>query len=244
MRTIRLTIEYDGAPYAGWQLQPNGLSVQEVVEGALARVLGEKARLISSGRTDAGVHARGMVAHFLTSRDLPLSAFREGVNRLLPRDVAIREAAEAPDGFHARFDARGKWYRYTLYLGPVRSPLAGRTSWHVRSILDCTAMTAGAAFFIGTHDFAAFRSSACEARTTVRTIFSVELAREGDLLHIDVKGNGFLKNMVRVMVGTLLEIGQGKRPSGEIELLLREGRRSRAGRTAPPGGLCLMEVWY
>jgi tRNA pseudouridine38-40 synthase len=244
MRTIRLIIEYEGTAYAGWQLQPNGLSIQEVVEGALARVLGEEVRLISSGRTDAGVHARGMVAHFVTSRDLPRSAFREGTNRHLPRDVAIRDADEAPSGFHARFDARGKWYRYTLYLGPMRSPLAARTSWHIRSSIDVDAMSAGAAAFVGTHDFAAFRSSACEAKTTTRTIFSVSLAREGDLLHIDVKGSGFLKNMVRVMVGTLLEIGMGKRHPGDVELLLREGVRSRAGRTAPPCGLCLMEVWY
>jgi tRNA pseudouridine38-40 synthase len=244
MRTIRLVIEYEGTAYAGWQLQPNGLSVQEVVEDALAGVLGEKVRLISSGRTDAGVHARGMVAHFVTSRDLPLSAFREGVNRLLPQDVAIREADEAPDSFHARFDARGKWYRYTLHLGPVRSPLAARTSWHIRSALDFDAMSAGAAALVGTRDFAAFRSSACEARTTVRTIFSVELAREGDLLYIDVKGSGFLKNMVRVMVGTLLEIGMGKRHAGDMEQLLRQGCRTRAGRTAPSSGLCLMEVWY
>jgi tRNA pseudouridine38-40 synthase len=185
-----------------------------------------------------------MVAHFVTSRDLPLSAFREGTNRHLPRDVAIRDADEAHADFHARFDARGKWYRYTLYLGLTRSPLASRTSWHIRSSIDLDAMAAGAAAFVGTHDFAAFRSSACEAKTTVRTIFSVDLVREGDLLHIDVKGSGFLKNMVRVMVGTLLEIGLGKRPPGDVELLLREGFRSRAGRTAPSCGLCLMEVWY
>jgi tRNA pseudouridine38-40 synthase len=208
MRTIRLTIEYDGGAYSGWQFQANGLSVQEVVEGALAIVVGEKVRLISSGRTDAGVHARGMVAHFLTCRDLPLSAFREGVNRLLPRDVAIR------------------------------------TSWHIRSALDFNAMKAGAEALVGTHDFAAFRSSGCDARTTVRTIFSVEMSREGDLLHIDVKGSGFLRNMVRVMVGTLMEIGMGKRPALEVEQLLREGCRTRAGQTAPPCGLCLMEVWY
>jgi tRNA pseudouridine38-40 synthase len=244
MRTIRLTIEYDGGAYSGWQFQANGLSVQEVVEGALAIVVGEKVRLISSGRTDAGVHARGMVAHFLTCRDLPLSAFREGVNRLLPRDVAIRDASESPDDFHARFDARGKWYRYTLHLGPVRSPLASRTSWHIRSALDFNAMKAGAEALVGTHDFAAFRSSGCDARTTVRTIFSVEMSREGDLLHIDVKGSGFLRNMVRVMVGTLMEIGMGKRPALEVEQLLREGCRTRAGQTAPPYGLCLMEVWY
>jgi tRNA pseudouridine38-40 synthase len=244
MKTIRLTIEYDGTNYAGWQIQPNGLTVQEVLESALAKVLGENVRLISSGRTDAGVHARGMVAHFATARDLPPAAFREGVNRHLPYDVAVREAVEVPADFHARFSARGKWYRYALYLGPVRSPLAARTSWHIRSALDVEAMAAGAAAFVGSHDFAAFRSSACEAKTTVRTIFSVDLVRKGDLLRIEVKGTGYLKNMVRVMVGTLVEIGLGKRPADDVAQLLGEGCRQRAGRTAPPQGLCLMEVWY
>lgn len=244
MRTIRLTIEYDGTDYAGWQIQPNGLAVQEVVENALAKVLGEHVRLASSGRTDAGVHARGMVAHFVTLRDLPLAAFREGTNQHLPPDVAIREAMEAPSGFHARFSARGKWYRYTLYRGEVRSPLAGRTSWHIRSPLDAEAMAAAARCFVGTHDFAAFRSSSCEARTTVREIFSVELVHAGELLHIDVRGGGFLKNMVRVMVGTLVEIGLGRRPAGDVERLLQGGARRLSGRTAPARGLCLMEVWY
>lgn len=244
MRTIRLTIEYDGTGYAGWQVQPNGLAVQEVVENALARVLGENVRLTSSGRTDAGVHAKGMVAHFVTSGELPLPAFREGVNRHLPRDVAIREAVEVPGDFHARFSSRGKWYRYTLYQGPVRSPLAGRTSWHIRSPLDVEAMSQGADAFVGTHDFSAFRSSSCEAKTTVREIFSVDILPEGELLRIDVKGRGYLKNMVRVMVGTLMEVGLGRRPAGDIRRLLEDGRREQSGRTAPPQGLCLMEVWY
>lgn len=244
MRTIRLTIEYDGTGYAGWQVQPNGLAVQEVVENALARVLGENLRLVSSGRTDAGVHALGMVAHFCTASALPLRAFREGVNRYLPGDVVVREAAEAPEGFHARFGARGKWYRYSLHLGAVRSPLAARTSWHIRSPLDREAMAVAAAAFAGTHDFSAFRASSCEAQTTVREVFSIGIVEDGELLHIDVKGKGYLKNMVRIMVGTLVEVGLGRRPATDVERLLRSGRRELAGRTAPPQGLMLMEVWY
>lgn len=244
MPTIKMTIEYDGTAYVGWQIQPNGLSVQEVLEQALARVLGEKVRLHSSGRTDAGVHARGMVAHFRSSRQLPGAAYREGVNRLLPRDIAVRQAEEVADEFHARFSARGKWYRYSLHLGQVRSPLAERFSWHLRPVLDQAAMARAAADFVGSHDFAAFRSSACEAGTTRREVFSVELQRQEDLLHIDVRGGGFLKNMVRVMVGTLVEIGLGRRPVEDVGRLLREGGREAAGRTAPAHGLCLMEVWY
>jgi len=244
MKTIRLTIEFEGTAYVGWQIQANGLAVQQAVEEALGRVLGEPVRVTSSGRTDAGVHARGMVAHFTTDRELPMSAYRDGVNRFLPSDVAVRDAAEVPSDFHARFSARGKWYRYSLCLSQVRSPLAARTSWHLRGELDEQAMNEAAAAFVGTHDFAAFRAAGCDAATTVREIFSVDLSRQGELLHIDVKGSGFLRNMVRIMVGTLVEIGQGRMGIGDLHCLLLGGAREGAGRTAPPQGLCLMEVWY
>jgi tRNA pseudouridine38-40 synthase len=244
MKTILLTVEYDGTDFVGWQIQPNGRSVQDVLETALARVLGSPVRIHSAGRTDAGVHAQGMTAHFETAANLPLAAYREGVNRLLPPDVVVREAAEAPEGFHARFDARGKWYRYAIYTAPVRSPLLGRRAWHLRSPLDLTAMARAAQDFVGCHDFAAFRASGCDARTTNREIFSMQLEQQGELLLIDVRGAGFLRNMVRVMVGTLVEIGLGRRPENDVVCLLRQGCRQKAGRTAPPQGLCLMEVWY
>lgn len=244
MKTVCLVIEYDGTDFAGWQIQPNGLAVQEVVEAALAKVLGEPVRIHSSGRTDAGVHARGMTAHFVTDRELPMSAFREGANRYLPATVAIREAAEMPNDFHARFSAAGKWYRYTLYPNPVRSPLQARTSWHIRGPLDEEAMRRAAGDFLGRHDFNAFRSAGCDAHTAVREIFSVELLREGDLLHIDFRGEGYLRNMVRIMVGTLVEIGLRRRPAEDVRLLLAGGDRKAAGITAPPQGLCLMRVWY
>jgi tRNA pseudouridine38-40 synthase len=185
-----------------------------------------------------------MTAHFETAADLPLTAYREGVNRLLPPDVAVREAAEAPEGFHARFDARGKWYRYAIYIAPVRSPLQSRRAWHLRAALDLAAMDRAAQDFVGRHDFAAFRSAGCDARTTEREVFSVQMENQGELLLIDVRGAGFLRNMVRVMVGTLVEIGMGRRPHTDVANLLREGCRQKAGRTAPAQGLCLMEVWY
>jgi tRNA pseudouridine38-40 synthase len=244
MRTIKLTLEYDGTDYVGWQRQPNGLSVQQVVEEALVQVTGMPVSLHSSGRTDAGVHARCMIAHFRTGLNLPLAAFREGVNRFLPRDIAVRKAEEAPEGFHARFDARGKWYRYTLYLNPVRSPLHARTSWHIRAPLDVAAMTEAARLFVGRYDFSAFRTSGCAARSTEREIYSFEISREGDLLHCDVRGNGFLRNMVRVMVGTLVEVGLGKRPAADVGCLLAGQSKIFPGATAPPQGLCLMDVWY
>lgn len=243
MKIIRLIVEYDGTRFAGWQWQLNGLSVQEIVEGALTQLLGTSVRVMVAGRTDAGVHARGQVVHFRTERQLPMSAYREGLNRLLPNDVAIRQASEAPVGFHARYSARGKWYRYSLHLSPMRSPLTARTAWQLRSKLDIEAMTAAAQAFVGRHDFSAFRTSGCDARTTIRDIFACDLQREGDLLHIDVRGGGFLRNMVRMMVGTLVDIGRGKRDAGDVARLLR-GDLPQAGPTAPPQGLCLMEVHY
>jgi tRNA pseudouridine38-40 synthase len=244
MRTIKLVLEYDGTDYVGWQRQPNGMSVQELVEGALAQVVGTPVTLNSSGRTDAGVHARGMVAHFNTDQPLPMAAYREGVNRFLPADIAVRQAVEMPAGFHARYSARGKWYRYTIYRSRVRSPLAARYAWHVRGTLDRERLREAAALLVGRHDFAAFRASGCAARTTVREIFSVQVLEEGDLLYIDVRGEGFLRHMVRVMVGTLVEVGRGKRRPQEVRQLLEGGCRSAAGSTAPPQGLCLMEVYY
>jgi tRNA pseudouridine38-40 synthase len=244
MRTIKLTIEYDGTAYSGWQLQPNGLSVQEVMEGALAKILGAPVRLRSSGRTDAGVHAAGMVAAFTTDSAIPLTAFSDGLNSLLPPDIAVREAAEAEAGFNPRADATGKLYRYTIFNGVRRSPLVRLHAWHLRGSLDIDAMRAGAALFVGEHDYAAFRTSGCAARTTVRRVDAVDVVRDGDFITIDVRGSGFLRNMVRIMVGTLVEIGRGKRQADTITRLLEGAGGSPAGATAPSHGLCLIEVYY
>lgn len=244
MRTILLTLEYDGTDFAGWQLQPNGRSVQGELEAALEKLLGEFVRVHSAGRTDAGVHARAMPVHFRTSRDLPLSAFRDGLNCLLPDDVAVREAREMSVDFHARFEAAGKWYRYTIDRRSVRSPLAGRNSWLVRGDLDMGMIREAAEKLVGEHDFGAFRSSGCAARETVRHLESIDLCEEGDFLHIDVRGSGFLRNMVRLLTGTLVEIGKGKRPVSDVPRLLAREPGVRAGVNAPPQGLCLMEVYY
>jgi tRNA pseudouridine38-40 synthase len=244
MKTVKMTIEYVGTGYAGWQIQENDISVQQKMENALARILGENVRLISSGRTDAGVHARGMVAHFRTQQDLPLSAFREGVNRYLPKDIAVQKAEFAPPDFHARYSAKGKWYRYTILQAPVRSPLEQPFCWHIRAPLNMETMQKAAESFVGCHDFTNFRSSACDAKTTVREVFSISVRQEERKIIIDVRGSGFLKNMVRRMVGTLVEIGLGKKLPGEIQTMLSPGENVPAGPTAPPQGLCLMEVWY
>ena len=244
MRKILLILEYDGTAYAGWQLQPNGLAVQEVVEKALAGILGHAVRIHASGRTDAGVHARGMAAHFQTEADLPLKAFREGVNSLLPQDIAVREVREVPADFHARFSAQGKWYRYTIYQNQVRSPLAARFAWYLRGSLDLDLMRTAAESLVGEHDFSAFRSSGCVAKTTVRDLFSIDISPDKDFIHIDVRGSGFLKNMVRMIVGTLVDVGKGRRPMEDVAILVAGADGMVCGQTAPAHGLCLQKVWY
>ncbi len=247
MPTILVTITYDGTNYSGWQVQPNGLAVQQVVEEALEQLLKERVQVRSSGRTDAGVHALAMAASFSTSRDLPLRAFVEGANRYLPADIAIQDARivpDGPDGFKPITMAHAKLYRYTIINSSVRSPLDRLYSWQVREPLDVAAMIEAAGSFVGSHDFAAFRASNCVARTTVRRIDAVRITRDGARITIDVTGGGFLKNMVRVMVGTLVDIGKGRFTPADIGRLLQGGDRKEAGSTAPACGLCLMEVTY
>lgn len=244
MPTVLLTIAYDGTSYCGWQVQPNGLSVQQVVEDALQKLLGERVRLCSSGRTDAGVHARAMPAAFFTTRTLPLRAYVEGANRYLPDAIAIQDARWVADGFKPISAALAKQYRYTIINSTVRSPLDRLYSWQVREALDLALMLEAAHYFIGRHDFAAFRASNCVAKTTLRRIDSVEITQVGNCITIDVVGEGFLKYMVRVMAGTLVDIGRGRFAPQHVERLLLEGDRQKGGVTAPACGLCLMKVFY
>lgn len=244
MPTVLLTIAYDGTNYSGWQVQPNGVAVQQVVEQALEQLLKERVQVRSSGRTDAGVHAAAMAASFTTSRNLPLRAFIEGANRFLPADVAIQDARIVPEGFKPITMAHAKLYRYTIINSSVRSPLDRLYCWQVREPLDLAAMEEAAGRFIGKHDFTAFRASNCVARTTVRRIDSVQITRQGVRITVDVIGGGFLKNMVRVMVGTLVDVGKGRFTPSDIDRLLQGGDRKEAGITAPACGLCLIKVVY
>jgi tRNA pseudouridine38-40 synthase len=244
MRTILLTIEYDGTAYSGWQRQPNGLAVQQVIEEALCQLLGHKPDLRSSGRTDAGVHACGMPAAFKTSSTIPLKAFVDGTNRFLPPDIAILGAREVPGSFKPISHALAKHYRYTILTTHTRSPLRRFQAWHIREHLDLKAMQEATAFFVGHHNFAAFRASNCAAKTTVRRIDSMTISHDGDCITIDVVGGGFLKNMVRVMTGTLVDIGRGRFRPDHVKTLLQSGERKQAGVTAPACGLCLINVVY
>lgn len=241
---IKIIVAYDGSAYVGWQLQPNGVSIQQCVEQALLQLSGEQIRVHSSGRTDAGVHARGMVCHFITDRMLPLTAWREGLNRFLPEDIAVRAAEIVPEGFHARYSAIGKHYRYTLLRDPLRSPLERRTTWRIKAHLDLDVMKEACAVLTGVHDYAAFRSAGCSSPATEKYIYAITLTEVDALLYVDVHGNGFLRHMVRMMVGTLVEIGRGRRSVETLKSMLEDPASAPAAITAPPQGLCLMRVDY
>jgi len=244
VRHIRLVVEYDGTTLCGWQRQTNGPTVQQHLEEALARLLTHEVSVVGASRTDAGVHARGQVASFRTERPIPLHGIRRGLNSLLPPEIAVRVADEVADDFHPRFSATGKHYRYTLLARPDRSPRWRERAWHVAEPLALARMQAGAEPLLGEHDFAAFRAAGCTARTTRRRIDDVTIEPEGELVRVDVRGNAFLRNMVRIVVGTLVEVGIGRREPAQVAEILASLDRTRAGITAPAHGLELMEVRY
>jgi tRNA pseudouridine38-40 synthase len=247
MRTLKLTIEYDGTDLCGWQSQAgakNQPTVQEALEAALSTVLSERVRITGAGRTDAGVHARGQVAHLRTENPLDLRKILRGVNTELRRDIAVREIREAPEHFDARRSALRRHYRYLVWNGPAPSPLRARFTTFVPVRLDAEAMAAAARLFEGKHDFAGFRSSACTADNTARTMNVCRLRRRGPLLVFDFVARAFLHSQVRIMVGTLLDVGRGKRHAEEISRLLAHPDRTQAGPTAPPQGLTLWSITY
>ena len=240
---LKLTLEYDGGAFVGWQVQPNGRSVQAVLEGAIERLCGAEVRVTGAGRTDAGVHARGQVAS-LAARALPMKAWTAGLNALLPADLSCVAACEAPDGFDARRWARGKRYIYSILQTTVRSPLRRGRVWEIRRPLDVAAMRVAAEALLGSHDFSALRASNCPARTTVREIRALQIVQNGPGVEIAIEATAFLKHMVRNLVGTLVEVGHGRRSADSLPALLEGRDRQRAGPTAPPHGLVLDEVFY
>jgi tRNA pseudouridine38-40 synthase len=237
MRNIRLFIEYDGTHLSGWQRQDNAPTVQQHLEEALGQILQEDVQVAGASRTDAGVSARGQVACFKTDKAVPVHGIRRGGNSLLPSSIAIRDADEVSDDFHPRFSATGKLYRYTILSRPERSPLVPR-AWFINQPLDLAAMRAGAAGLLGEHDFSAFRAAGCAAKTTTRRVERIDIAERGELIDIEVRGNAFLRQMVRIIVGTLVD------KPGQTREILASKDRVQAGRTAPPEGLELVEVYY
>ncbi len=243
-RRIALLLEYEGTAYAGSQLQANAPTVQGTVEAALRSLTGERVRLALAGRTDAGVHAKGQVASFLTARDYPLEAFVDGLNAHLPEDIAVVAAAQVPLGFDVRRHARRRWYRYTLLLRPARSALLRSFAWHLRGPLDVAAMARAAGLLQGEHDFASFTRPDQAGRRTVRTVYRCSLQRRGPLLLLDMEANAFLPQQVRRTVGALVELGRGRLSPAELVDMLARPRPGAARWAAPPHGLCLMRVYY
>ena len=241
---IKLVIEYDGTGYFGWQRQARGPSVQQTIEDALRGLTGEKNILHAAGRTDAGVHAMGQAAHFDTESRIPPEKFSFALNGILPADIRIKDSSLADESFHARFDAKQKHYRYVMHNAPQASAILRNQSMHVPYQMDLEKMRRAAAYLIGTHDFAAFAGSPCNVKTTVRTVYSIDITQSGSLVVIDVIGNGFLYNMVRIIAGTLLYAGIGKLLPEDIPAILESKDRHRAGSTAKPQGLFLVEVRY
>jgi tRNA pseudouridine38-40 synthase len=245
-RRVRLTVAYDGTAYAGWQVQPNGPTIQEVMEGVFSRILQEPVRLRAAGRTDAGVHAREQVVDFADAGVRDLKTVIHGGNALLPAAIRILSASVVPETFDARRHATEKEYRYFLYLSPVDSPFLSRYAWHIEAPLDLEAMRAGLSHLVGEHDFSSFRGQGCNAISPVRTVFRAAVAKHDvpGLISVDVAGAGFLRHMVRNIVGTVVNAGKGKHSADHVGEILRARDRSAAGINAPPHGLFLWRVSY
>jgi tRNA pseudouridine38-40 synthase len=248
MRTLKLTLSYDGTRLVGWQRQAEGESVQGVLEDALARFEGGPVTVHGAGRTDAGVHALGQVASVEVAFAHDAATLARALNANLPEDVRVLSVEEAPPGFHARFSARSKSYRYCIRNGAVASPFERAYVWHVPQPLDVGAMQQAASRLLGRHDFSTFRSIGTDVPDAVRTLHTSAVTSapgdEGSLLTYDVSGDGFLRHMVRAIVGTLVEVGRGWRDPAQMDALLQARDRARAGATAPPHGLFLVRVEY
>ncbi|HWR68409.1 MAG TPA: tRNA pseudouridine(38-40) synthase TruA [Desulfomonilia bacterium] len=244
MRNIKCVIAYDGSGYMGWQTQAGVRTVQGVVEHAIEKVLGHPVRVVASGRTDTGVHALGQVMNFPTGTTVPVQGLLRGLNSVLPGDVAVLSAEDAAPEFHARTMARNKTYVYVLDTSPVRNPFLDRYALHVGGPLDGNAMREAAHLLTGEHDFASFQATGSGVKTTVRTITTSEVAINGDKLYVWMQGSGFLRHMVRNIVGTLLLVGQGRLEPADMHRIMALRDRRHAGPTAQPQGLYLMGVAY
>ncbi len=241
---VKLTVCYDGTNYCGWQVQPNGLSVQQVVQDAVEKATGENCKVVGSGRTDAGVHAERQVAHFETNSTIPPERFYLALNAHLPNDVKVLESAKAEENFDARKSAKKKTYCYSFYYGEIENPLKERYSVRLGKEPDLEKMQSAINLMVGEHDFKAFCSSGSGAKTTVRTIYSIKIEKGKVGLKVLVTGNGFLYNMVRILVGTLLDVGYSRKSEKDILEMLNHGKREKGGRTLPAKGLCLSSVEY
>lgn len=245
MGRFKLTIQYDGSRYDGWQRQGNtGNTIQGKLEEVFSRMTGDTVEIQGAGRTDGGVHAAGQVATLSLPEEFSPEDILAYANRYLPEDIAVTAAERVPERFHARLSAKGKVYRYAIRLGAVPDVFRRKYMWHLPEPLDIAAMEQAAGYLTGTHDYRAFCSNRRYKKSTVRTVSAIEITRQGDDLYLTFRGDGFLYNMVRILTGTLVEVGLGQRKAEEMPAILASRERTAAGKTAPAQGLCLMEVVY
>jgi len=244
MNIIKLTLEYDGTAYAGWQRQPDQPTVQAVLEKVLAQITQTSIPTVAAGRTDAGVHALGQVVSFRSEKSLTLIEWRRALNGLLPRDIAVQGIEIATENFHPRYSAIGKIYEYQILNSPYRSALNKDRVWHIPHLLDVSAMELASKFFLGKHDFSSFQCSPTDNDNPICFIERCAVTHNSPLLFVTIQADRFLKQMVRTMVGTLVEVGQGKRLPTDIKRTLQRADRRAAGKTAPPHGLYLVKVLY
>ena len=243
MRNIKITIQYNGKNYCGWQKQNNSPGIQGTIEKAIFDITREEVKITGSGRTDAGVHALGQVANFKINSQIPVDRIPNALNAKLPKDISIVKAEEVDEDFHSRYSAKKKTYRYQIYNSLYRSPIYADISYPVKYDLDIDKMKKEAKSLIGTYDFKGFMSSGSSVTDTVRTIYNIEVSKSEDLIIIEIEGNGFLYNMVRIIAGTLVDIGRG-RIAEKMSTIIESKSRSMAGHTAPAHGLFLKKVDY
>jgi tRNA pseudouridine38-40 synthase len=244
MRNIKLILEYEGTNYAGWQKQNNVMTIQQKLEGIIEIVTGQFSEVIGSSRTDSGVHARGFVCNFITESNIPDKNFKKALNAYLPEDIVVVKSEEVDINFHARFCSIGKRYVYTVLNAEQRHVLGRNYMYFFHRKLNIKDMEKAAQYFIGTHDFSAFRKSGSSVKTSVRTIKELSIIKNGDLITFNINGDGFLYNMVRIIVGTLLDVGVGRFKPEYITEIIKSKDRSNAGKSVPATGLCLEEVFY
>ncbi len=244
MRNIKLTIEYDGKDFNGWQKQPNKLNIQGTIEQAIKNLTGEDVELNASGRTDAGVHALGQVANFKTNSQIPIDKFAIAINSKLKKSIVIKKAEEVDERFHSRLNCKKKTYRYIINNSPEGTAIYRNLETHIPQRLDVEKMKQGIKYFEGEHDFKAFKASGTSSKSSVRTIYETKLYTENDKIFIELTGNGFLYNMVRIIAGTLVDVGLGKIELERIPQIINDGKRENAGKTLPPNGLYLLKVLY
>ena len=244
MRNIKLTIEYDGKDFNGWQKQPNKLNIQGTIEQGIKSITNEDVELNASGRTDAGVHALGQVANFKTNSQIPIEKFAIAINSRLKKSIVIKKAEEVDERFHSRLNCKKKTYRYIINNTPEGTAIYRYLETHIPQKLDVNNMKKAIKYFEGEHDFKAFKASGTSSKSSVRTIYKTELYEKDNKIYIELTGNGFLYNMVRIIAGTLVDVGLGKIKPEQIEDILKNGKREDAGKTLPPNGLYLLKVEY